>query len=124
MAQTEDSFFLLGMTIVKGQSQTLSKLDMTRENLRQFRSFFGCSPAVLLKCWLLLEQHNISNSYQKYGLPLRAIHLLWAAMFLKTYAKEAHHASLANTNARTYRDKVWATISAIADLVPFVVSLL
>ena len=79
-------------------------------HMRTFKQWFGCSPAVLMKCWLLLVKYNRLES------GATPSHLLWACLFLKVYGKESIHAALAGCDEKTFRKWSWTMIEAIAYL--------
>ena len=83
---------------------------------RRFRELFGCGPIVALMLWnLIMTETMVPGS--------TVVHMLWALMFLKTYAKETTLCSLAGgVDEKTFRDWSWPLVSAIADLEPLIVS--
>ena len=84
---------------------------------RRFREFFGCSALVALSAWRKLQ---LSLQIPYGGKPN---HLLWALLFMKVYPKENVMCSLIHVkDPKTFRGKVKAFISAIADLQADIVS--
>ena len=96
---------------------TRIRVEPNDSNLRTFRQNFGCSPLVAMKCWYLLEDHPMIKK-AKY---IKPVHLLWACLFLKVYAKESTHASLAKVTDKTFRTWAWKIIHALSDLEDVVV---
>lgn len=78
---------------------------------RKFLSFFGTTPYVCSLLWAYLDPCNtMLNSVQP-------VHLLWALMFMKIYATEAIHCSLAGgVDEKTFRKWSWEFVHAIANL--------
>lgn len=84
-------------------------LDVARSTRnRRYRACFGTSSHVCSLLWALLLPSLPGNA--------TPLHLLWALFFLKIYSTEAHNASVANCDEKTYRKWAWKFIYAIADL--------
>jgi hypothetical protein len=83
---------------------------------RRFRELFGCGPIVALTLWnLIMVETMVPGS--------TVVHMLWALMLMKTYAKETTLCSLAGgVDEKTFRDWSWPLVRAIADLEPLIVS--
>ena len=74
-----------------------------------FRSFSGASSKVCALLWHFVDHSNNPTVAQK--------HLLWALLFLKIYATENVHASLAGgVDHKTFRKWSWIFVKAIANL--------
>ena len=85
---------------------------------RKFRSNFGTSPEVWATIWNLLDPYTTMPTK---GLSPK--HLLWALMFLKVYAKESIHCSMAGGgDEKTFRKWVWLFVYKISFLESAVVS--
>ena len=84
---------------------------------RRFRELFGCGPLVALKVWsMLLEESNEMTGAD-------VVHMLWAMMFLKVYAKETTLSTMAGgVDEKTFRKWSWQFVSAISSLETTVVS--
>eukprot|EP00536_Pseudo-nitzschia_multiseries_P013684 jgi/Psemu1/212457/e_gw1.601.3.1 len=79
-------------------------------------SVFGASSSVIAEIW-----NRIETNVQE-GIELK--HLLWALVFLKVYSTEEVHCAIVDwPNPRTFREKAWHVIEAIADLKPTVIKL-
>ena len=76
---------------------------------RDFITNFGVTPTVASLVWNLLDI-TPSNTGTK------LVHLLWALMFLKTYAKEATLIAIAGVTRTTYRKWMWPMLQRIAAL--------
>ena len=85
---------------------------------RRFRSNFGTSPEGCAAIWNLLDPYTTITTK---GLSPK--HLLWALMFLKVYAKESIHCSMAGgVDEKTFRKWVWLFIYEISFLESAVLS--
>eukprot|EP00536_Pseudo-nitzschia_multiseries_P012726 jgi/Psemu1/32962/gm1.32962_g len=80
-------------------------------------SVFGASSSVIAEIWNRIEP-NVQE-----GIELK--HLLWALVFLKVYWTEEVHCAIVVDwpNPRTFHEKAWHVIEAIADLKPTVIKL-
>jgi len=85
-----------------------------RSELRRFRAFFGVSPSTCALAWGKLESHCFVPR-------AKAVHFLWALLFLNLYDTEEVIAGFLGVDEQTYREWSWYIIAAIARLVPFVV---
>ncbi len=85
---------------------------------RIFRSHYGCSPTVVMKCWDLMQTHKILPDEKG----LKPIHLLWALLFLKVYPTGTPLATMTKASEKTTRKWVWAMVESIAALEMHVVS--
>jgi hypothetical protein len=71
---------------------------------RDFRALFGVGPGVVCQLW------------QRCSFPPKTMpkHLLWALLFLKTYATEPVLCSIVGTTRKTFRKWSWPIVKAIA----------
>ena len=86
----------------------LAAREMGFVETRNFLSSFGCTVAVITTLWNLIDPSNICSARPK--------HLLWALLFLKTYAKEATLCAIAKTNRTTFKTWAWLMLRHIAAL--------
>jgi len=89
---------------------------------RHFRGFFGASPFVVAKLWLLMAHLDLIPTEGNIK------HLLWTLHFLKVYPRQANVCSTVggSTGAidpKTLRKYMWPFIRAITDLEPALVSI-
>jgi hypothetical protein len=114
MAPPDAAFFLsVGQTLC---NRNIKQGAAIMPQVRKFRSKFGTGPEVCAALWLLLFPDLIADEKA-------CAHILWALMWLKTYAKEEPLTLLGGgVDAKTYRKWAWFYINAIADLEPDVVS--
>ena len=84
-------FFNLG-TVMTRRSRT----DKELTNQRRFKSHFGTSPEVCAILWqmlpMVLDMTSIKSEY-----------LLWGLLFMKVYATESIHCSIAGADGKTFR---------------------
>ena len=88
---------------------------------RKFRALFGCSPAVVLALWELLESSDLVPAGG------RLLHLLWALLFVKVYPTEETLVTLCghpggNPERKTLRKWILLFMEAISYLTDQVVS--
>ena len=83
---------------------------------RRYRAYFGTSPTTTSTVWYRLHKADL---LPQNGLPK---HLLWAQLFLKTYASEEVHAGIAGVNEKTFRTFSWLFIEATTRLESQIVS--
>jgi len=62
---------------------------------RRYKAFFGISPDTCARIWFLIGRKHPEGSKPK--------HLLWGLMFLRLYATEYVHASIAMCDEKTFR---------------------
>jgi hypothetical protein len=87
---------------------------------RIYKSHYGCSPVVVMKCWSLIEANN--NLSEVKG--LKPAYLLRALLFLKSYETEHVLATIIrNATEKTNRKWIWIMVEFIASLEDHVVSL-
>ena len=84
----------------------LGKSEEMRE--RRFRSLFGISPLVCVHLWTLL--------YPQISKRTEPRHLLWALLFLKSYANEVVLSAMTGADEKTQRHWIWTITRAIASL--------
>ena len=122
---TSNSFFKLGMVMIKKHNKLeIFNVD-TLSQLRVFKQNFGVSPLVLSECWKLLLEHSDERVFRPpkpQQKKLSPNHLLWACFLLKAYGKESLNSSIAETTEKTFRHWAWIVIKLISDLEPHVVS--
>jgi hypothetical protein len=105
----QDTFSHYGKEITGGTEREASKL---------FNSQFGASPFICSHIWRMIELHRGGNIMPG-ACPKK---LLWAMLFLKTYAKEDTRKKLCEADKKTLRKWVWYFVNEIASLAPYVVS--
>lgn len=81
---------------------------------RDFRANFGVSLQTIVDVW-------VDGKFKKKTKPK---HILWALLFLKTYATEDRLSRQVQVDRKTFRKWLWPTIKSIADLHLSVVSLI
>ena len=88
------------------------------EEVRNFASLFGVSPALCSKLWTMLDPlHNLPEGS-------RPCYLLWALILLKVYATEAIHCSIVGgVDRKTFRKWSWIFVEAISYFESEVVSI-
>jgi hypothetical protein len=89
------------------------------------KEHFGCRLIVVLKAWELMQQYTNHDAPDAFELK----HLLWALIFLKTYSVEGIRCTLASgrgprPDPKMVRDMCWIALDCLANLEPFVVSVL
>ena len=100
-------------------SKIISSRPNDKEFIRNWRSFFGCSPEVCFQIWLLLKKHSFLPPRPKY------CHFLWALLLLKTYSPDSVSCALVGgCDLKTWRKYSWSYIGYISELESKVVSLL
>ena len=97
----------------------LRKISSTRRD-RLFRSFFGCSSKVCALVWRLIDPYR--SMIREYT-TVSPKHYLWCLMFLKIYANENVHSSMAGVDPKTFRKWCWIFVKKIANLDVELVSL-
>lgn len=95
-----DLFYEYGSVLTKHNSSS------KRVGERRFKSFFGVSPAICAKLWLLTKPRLTPD--------VREIHLLWSLLFLKCYHTEHVNRSIASCDEKTFRTKVWKVVESLA----------
>lgn len=75
---------------------------------RRFRAFFGVTPKICARVWLLLEPNCPSRAMPK--------HLLWALFFLKVYSNEHVSSVSASADEKTVRKWQWIFVKLMAGL--------
>jgi len=81
----------------------------------KFTSLFGITAEVTAIAWNLCKDDWL-------GYNLQPKHMLWALMFLKSYAKESLLCATANTSRPTFRKWIWKVIKVVCGKIPSVVS--
>jgi hypothetical protein len=90
----------------------------TKETPKLFISQFGTSPFICSILWMMINEKNGDN-LMRGSCPKK---LLWALLFLRTYAKESTRRKLCNADQKTLQKWVWYFVTLIADLAQDVVS--
>lgn len=103
-------FFGMGMSYAGG---TL-KDRPTKTNYRRFRAHYGTSPGVCALLWNLIKPVVDPGVFFS--------HLLWGILFLKVYGSESVLASKVGVTEKSFREKVWTVVMAIASVKNSVVS--
>lgn len=111
---TTDEFETMGRNLSGYQPSTCSYT--TRE---RFVSFFGIEPMMCEIVWKRIINNGSTSHFKEAPNP---IHLLWALLFLKTYAKTTVLAAICGCDAKTYRKHAWFYAEAVANLDSQVVS--
>ena len=111
-------FYLIGKDIQNRFGQSIGS---NKSEDRRFRSYFGCGVEVAVEVWNALVNFAILPDEGQ------ILHLLWALYFMKCYPTEetACAAAGGHTGAidpKTHRKYIWPFIEAIANLEPYVVS--
>lgn len=103
-------FFRRGLKYLKKE---FDSNQVTKTNHRDFRAGFGISPDVCSWVWTQIheDKSNLSPEY-----------LLWALLFLKVYKTETVHASIVETDEKTFREKVFKINELILSLSVDIVS--
>ena len=86
-------------------------------DLKQFRSFYGCSPSNCAILWAKIRQKKLAPRAEPK-------HLLWALMFLKLYNTEEAFAGFLGVDKDTFSEWLFHLVKAIAKLRPDYVSIL
>jgi hypothetical protein len=101
---------MLGIAIMCRSTVVVKESNATR-----FRTFFGTSPDVCARIWLLIDP------YATMPTGVQLFHLLWALMFLKLYCAESVLATLAgagqkSVDEKTFRKWCWLFVNEINHL--------
>jgi len=110
---TERYWSDLGLSLVNRPSND------SDHSKRVFKSHYGCSAVVVMKCWSLIRSLTLISSVKG----LKPCHLLWALLFLKAYQTEMVLSSTTKASEKCTRKWVWLIIEAIAALEDHVVSI-
>ena len=98
-------------------SKIISSCPKDKEFIKQWRSFFGCSPCISWMIWELLNKHSFLPPAPQ------CRHLLWALLLLKTYAHDSVSSALVGgCDVKTWRKHSWRYIEYISNLESKVVS--
>lgn len=90
-----------------------SRKRYSRMGLRQFASFFGCTPAVVSAVWNRIDKKKEEIGVHPDFTPTK---LLWTLCFLKIYASETVLCLICECTEKTLRKWVWKGIDILADL--------
>ena len=75
---------------------------------RRFNSLFGVSPIVCCRVWQACVRRLPSGA--------EPVHLLWALLFLKTYATEDVLCAIAHVDRKTYRKYTWKVVTELSNI--------
>ena len=93
----------------------------SNEDYRRFRSFFGVDPIHCTMVWTILDGYNFNGSRPN---GMKPVHLLWALLFLKSYACDDILCALAGgVDKKTFRKWCWFFIRAVSSIEDDFVSL-
>jgi hypothetical protein len=108
------SFLYLGLQIAKERDMIVARSNDAER--RFFKSAYGSSPEVCSHTWEYLNHYNV--------IPEKAVpkHLLWAMIFIKSYASEGFLSALVGTTEKTYRKWIWLMLQSISHIYSKVVS--
>lgn len=97
-------FEAAGSAIMRREAALSQRTGSRAVFLRRFKGFFGAPPVVISTMWGRLTH------------PERALpcHLLWALLFLKSYANEHQCAALCAVDEKTYRKWSWLFVRLMA----------
>ena len=98
-----------GLRIINGNRPYVDTR-WTTVNQRRWSANFGVSPETCRFLWNLISEEG--------GLPkgTQFFHLLWCALFLKTYMTEQTLSAMIGVDEKTYRKWVRAVLPALANL--------
>lgn len=105
----EASFKEIGREITGGTLVDAPKLFITQ---------FGTTPLICCTLWLMMSA-KLGNNMLRGACPKK---LLWALLFLKTYAFEGTRKTICKADQKTIRKWTWYFIHQVAELAPDVVS--
>ena len=111
---TPAAFLILGLQIAKKKDKSRTH----KTNVRFFRSAYGSSPEVCSHTWEYLIHYKVAPEKAE------PEHLLWALMFLKSYATEAFLSALVGVSEKTFRKWIWQMINSISGIYNKIVSIL
>ena len=112
--QPKDDFEALGLAIMNRENSRAGQ----KSRMRRFKSWFGMEPVFASLVWRMLHE---SGRLKLAGKKADPRHLLWACMWLKGYFTEDVGAAMAGVDEKTFREKVWFYVEAIARLDSMVV---
>ena len=105
-------FAAMGKRMIRRNRKTYRSDDTVSSNtsMRFFLTFFGTTPWVCSLLWAMLKP------FETMPRGVKPCHLLWALMFMKVYATETVHASIAGCDEKTFRKWSWIFVEGIAGL--------
>ena len=106
---SKEHFELLGADLMGRSGDTLSD-----QFLARWTTHFQVSPAVVARAWGMILPQLVRGAHP--------VHLLWALLFLKQYAKESVLSGMCCVDEDTFRKWTWLIIPLLADLEAEVVS--
>jgi len=86
----------------------LGRCHAGREVGRTFIALFGLRPFTIFKLWRLIVEESGRDFH------FSPKHLMWALLFLRTYAKEEMLATLVGVTEKTFRRWVWLIVGKLA----------
>ena len=115
------TFLALGLDMMGKEGTAMN----TEAKTEMFITHFGTTPGIMSEIWGLL--YTKTNFFTDIEPSTKPQHILWAFAKLKIYEKESVMASIVATRngapcGKTYREKSWSVIAAIASLTELVVS--
>ena len=100
-----EEFHFIGSSLCK-KAKGISKRQFLQH--RKYIALFGTTPPVCARLWILLKQYRSLRGEKK--------HLMWALLFLKTYATESVLSCIIGSDEKTIRKRFWIYIDALAEL--------
>lgn len=82
----------------QGNLYTKSVTSCESTAIRRFKAFFGVSPNICERVWLMIRNKLTSDILPK--------HLLWTLLFLKCYHTEHVNHAIVCCDEKTFREKV------------------
>ena len=86
---------------------------------RRFQAFYGTYPFIAAILWYELA---VAHPWTQRQNGCQPEHLLWALLFLKTYATENLLSAVIGTDEKTYRKWVWFILEGLSRMSPKLVS--
>jgi hypothetical protein len=108
MTVSTDTFFEEGKKIFKGKRKDTRHRRALHTDMALFHAFFGTWPNICAELW-----HRI-DPYENIHPRTRAVHLLWALLFMTNYTVECVNAALVGCDEDTFRKWTRPWISNIA----------
>ena len=108
---SQKTFLSRGESILRRGTSGMERVS-TRDRLVRFRGTFGIDPFECSVVWKLMAYFGLIPPHGT------ETHLLWALMFLKTYAIESFLSSIAEVSEKTYRKWVWFFVYKLSCLEP------
>lgn len=118
MIISPNAFLELGSTLV-AKGNALKRHEGKKKLEQKFRGSFGVSSDVASQLWEYLFKFAAIN--KKKTMPK---HMLWALLFMKSYATENILMQIVGCSEKTFRFWVWHVIASISGLYDYIVSCL